>query len=236
MIPAISEGRYRKELARIVRARLYGPYRRTVDTKIKYNDPQPGQRATRQVRFTKVIAETSTRSPVLPANIISDLKNETVTRMWLEGSARVTQEGIPLNSGDLLRPMAVETNRHLYQGIEVHLHRDFGCNVSMSFGKAIVEFNVNPHDRTSADLVLKTILDRVAKQLQADPIAADAISNEPFGPGELGFKRYDQPSKVLGGANYEKSAYLVETWVAGTEHPVTNLYALSEFEGVGPRA
>jgi hypothetical protein len=225
---------FRSELDAITRSGLYGRYVRSVNTVRNFTESSPGREMTNQMRFTMARDFSADPSFELPSNLSEVLKNEKITRVWLEGSVRVTSDGLPLAVDEYMSPLAVETGSHLYEGIEVRMPDGTGdCYVSLPFSGEALRFQVRDGDTGSATNALNLLLTSVRSKLEASPFLARPILNEAFAPGEFGMVRNEQPSNVLGAPNYERSTYLVQTWVAPSVDPFYSLYRRLDFQGVG---
>lgn len=227
--------RFRSDLKRIVDAGLYGQYARSVDTASDYTVPSPhyNRRMTNQMRFA--IMREGEPQIKLPSNLAAALRKERIIRVWLEGSVRTTSDGLPLAIDPFMRPLAIETNTRLYEGVEIRMPDvSWRCQISLPFSNEVLRFQVRRGDTTAAYRALDLLLGNIRNELESTPLLAAPILDEAYAPGEFGMVRNDLPSVVLGNPNYERSTYLVQTWTAGENPPFASLYRRQDYQGVGP--
>jgi hypothetical protein len=227
----------RLQLSELAKAGLYGSFQRPIDTINTDRPTPPGTLTDTVMRFARAITPEQIAMAELPANMKDALQGYTIKTVWIEGSARTTHAGIPLLLDEYARPLAIETDKGFFRGIQVRLpDPHIYCLVSMPFGSVAVRFEVDVGDQAAANRVSDALLQSLRGTLMANPIAAAPISNEPFRPGEMGFQRADLPSLILGEPNYERSTYFVSVWTGTSTAPEGNLYSLHRFQGPGDRA
>lgn len=237
--------RYVRELSDRENRGIYGRYERTVNTTKDFTSrggstDDGGRMTERMARFTKRYSFSSDpvtdKSVILEKNLSDALAGEVIQDLWVEGSVRVTHDGLPLIVDEKVSPLALRTNKAFYLGVQIRMPDDGdGCYVSKPFSNRVLDFTACAGDYACATNVTNTFLRTLKDAFQRRPLLAVEITNEEFAPGEFGMKREYQRSAVLGRPYYEFSTYTVETWVADEENPFYSLYQRQKFKGIDER-
>jgi len=216
---------------------LYGYYHRTISTRSDFTSYNPKFKMERMSRFTRRYVFSSnplsSHSLELPKNLSDALADEVIREIWVEGSVRVTNSGIPLVVDDNVSPLAIRTNKNFYEGLQIRMpDNGLNCYVSLPFSNNVLDLTGCGTNYSCAERALNVLLYSIKDELRKPPVLAEDIRNEPFGPGEFGMKRQFKPSFVLGAPYYELSTYMIETWVAGSSDPFGSLYGRQDFKGI----
>lgn len=226
----------RHQLRHLTSLTYYGFYSRSVNTIKFFMNPKPGVMSTRMARFA-VAKHLAEGEPLLPRNLQDALHGQHITDLWLEGSVRITKDGVPLTVDSSMSPLAIKTQTGFYVAVQIKMpDTGVGCMVVAPFQKQVLDYSVCYADPACANHVLSAVLGALQVAFEKAPIAAAPIVNEAFAPGELGLQRQYEPSKVLGPPYYEYSTYSVETWTASEAEPLYDLYDRSLFKGTGAAA
>jgi hypothetical protein len=232
-----NEKDYIAELTRVIGRGLYDPYHRAVNTVLDYTTSRDGRIMNQMARFAAHYQFEANpvhdKTLVLPPNLNEALADEVVQEIWVEGSARLTTSGLPLEIDQEVSLLAIKTNKHFYLGTQIRMPDDTGgCYVSMPFANKVLDVTSCSGSYVCAKKAVDGLLDTIRQRLRAEPFLAQDIQNEPFGPGEFGLKREYQPSHILGAPYYELSTYLIQTWAAESEDPFYSLYQRQRYMGL----
>jgi hypothetical protein len=236
-IPRSSQATVLSRLQAILSTGTYDEYRRTVNTTLNYTQPRDGELWERMARFaTKFEID---GDPVrlkklnFPKYLFDALKRKRVQTVWLEGSVRVTKDGLPLTPSDYMAPLAVLADEVLYLGVFVRLPDDGEkCYVSKPFSRKVLDLSACKNNLSCAKRALDTLQQTLRSSFTASPFESSVITDEDFAPGEFGMKRIREPSRLLGAPAYEISTYTFQTWSADSDNPFYSLYLRQQFTGV----
>jgi hypothetical protein len=224
-------------LSHVNQTGIYGRYDRRVDTVKDFTTTYKDHLMEHMARFTRRYEFASdpvaSKRVVLPKNLQDALAGEVIKELWVEGAVRITHDDLPLILGDRLSPVALRTDRGFYLGVQIKMPDEgFGeCYVSKPFSGKVLELTGLVSTPAYAQKALSTLLGSIKSVFAAEPIAADPIVTEAFGPGEFGMNREHKPSYLLGAPYYESSTYTVETWAAEEDDPFGSLYGRESFKG-----
>jgi hypothetical protein len=178
----------------------------------------------------------SSNTPKFPQNLKDALAGEKILEVWLEGAARISKSGLPLSVEGDEAPLAIQTDKSLYLGVEVRLPPEKGgCNVSYPLKGEVLDYSICKGNATCKENAVNTVLQSASAALQASPISSNPMLDEPLGPGEVSLQRAYQPSLVLGRPFYELSTYSIHTYTASSDHPMGDAYEKTSYMGTGGR-
>lgn len=104
---------------------LYGFYKRSSKSARDFRSSQSGRMMDRMARFTRAFHfdadPIEDQRIVLPNNLSDALNGQKIRRLWIEGSVRVSSKAVPLVVDMEVSPLAVETDRNFYLGVEIHM-------------------------------------------------------------------------------------------------------------------
>ena len=107
---------------------LYGFYKRSSKPARDFTSSASGHTMDRMARFTRAFRFAADpiedHRIVLPKNLSDALNGQKIQRLWIEGSVRVSPEAVPLVVDMEVSPLAVETDRNFYLGVEIHMPDD----------------------------------------------------------------------------------------------------------------
>jgi hypothetical protein len=228
-------------LSRVNQTGIYGAYDRRVSTPDyateDFTTPDKDHLTEHMARFTRRYEFTSdavsAKRVTLPENLRDVLAGQVIKEIWIEGSVRITHDNLPLIFDQYVAPVALRTDRGLYLGVQVKMPSEgFGdCYVGKPFSGKVLELAGAVSKPDYAKKALSTLLSSIQSTFSAEPIAADLIVTETFGPGEFGMNREHKPSYLLGAPYYESSTYTIETWAAEEDNPFGSLYGRESFKG-----
>lgn len=227
----------KNQLDKVIKTSSYGKYNRTINTVIDFKAEKSGRLMEKMCYFSKHFSfennPVENNALFLPYNLKKIFEKETIKEIWVEGATRITSKGLPLKIDELMRPIAIETDKGFYIGVQIKMPDDGGrCYVSKPFSNKVFELSNCIGDFNCEKSALNTLLSSIKTQLEDDPISASIVQNEVFAPGEFAMERNRKPSKVLGMPNYELSTYLIESWIANSENPFYSLYNRQDYKGL----
>lgn len=104
---------------------LYGFYKRSSKSARDFTSSESGRMMDRMARFTRAFHfdadPLKDQRVVLPNNLSDALKGQKIQRLWIEGSVRVSPKEVPLVVDMEVSPLAVETDRNFYLGVEIRM-------------------------------------------------------------------------------------------------------------------
>jgi hypothetical protein len=109
---------------------LYGFYKRSTFRDRNFMTSAPGKMMDSMARFTKSVGFTtnpvSKGSVILPQKLADVISGQVIRRIWVEGAVRVSDNGTPLVTDAQVAPLALQTDRKFYIGVEIHLPDEHG--------------------------------------------------------------------------------------------------------------
>jgi hypothetical protein len=151
------------------------------------------------------------------------LRGETIYDLWIEGAARVSSKGLPLEKLPNTRPIALSTDKATYLVVEqVRPSEEFARQLAVS-GQRLFSFENYADLRGSILNVMRLFNEELEKNFSASPLLARRASDEPQLDGEMILKRERGKSFVIGreswlpaifNSAYELSTYTVKWYSA----------------------
>jgi hypothetical protein len=127
-VSTTQEAQFVRKLTAMEEMGIYGFYTRSAQVARAFTISSPGRMMDSMARFTKSVTFGSdpkaTHRLILPKNLDDALAGQVIKRLWIEGSVRLSPNGVPLVTDMQVSPMAVRTDRTFYAGIEVHIPDD----------------------------------------------------------------------------------------------------------------
>jgi hypothetical protein len=144
------------------------------------------------------------------------LGGEPIEKLWAEAGVRVTPDNVPLDaSPPYLRPIAAVSASRLFVVAEIMAEDVPSCALLTAFKGKVFDVSKCQDAEVCLTRALKAYMDGLARTLAGEPFLAEKDRSGEAPPGELWFRRENQPSRVLKSAYYERTMYLVKWWGAG---------------------
>jgi hypothetical protein len=213
----------------------FGCYTVTVNTKRDFRNVQSNGPVEWECRYvSRLSLEAPATQLELPARWTSLSLFDQSADVWIESLVQINENGRLLEKRNNSRILAIQNLDGLYLGIEITTPEpDGGCNVSYPFDGLAFDVSRCSNVDEAASAAERGLKAAIGAVLGKHPFEALAGAPKPSIPGTVLYERYSKPSRILGGAYYERSTYQIGLVSSDTADPTTNAYDRASYYGVG---
>jgi hypothetical protein len=202
----------------------------SVDTRREPRRSKPGVLMEHECSFVSLLRDVSTDN--LPTAWRALVSRDHVSTLWVAGTVRLSDNGIPLLVRPISTPVAMQTDRDLFLAIEMKSpDPGYGCSVSYPLEGMIFDAGACINQKACVSAFMERFVNALQSFLSKSPFEATLIQNHRRPPGEFSMQRYALPSLFLDSGEYEKSTYTLETWSDDGNDSPGNLYYMSNLKG-----